>query len=263
MNSISLYVTTNQIILNSDPENPNTWQDLYRLIPYLRNSVTCVVCGNLLVDPMTPSAANCQHHLCRKCEGGRKRIKPACQLCKDCDSYRENCQLRTLLQCYKRMCCMLMSSTIYKCLDQSSRNHAAVGVERGAGNLISLVREGAAFHDEYDHKVGLTKSDISLLPCVYTNSSTQTLQVNQTENQRILYNVNQNKTLYSVLYAGTGGKIMFKRKPKNVLNDKMSKSSIMRKEETSEKVIYSQDDSIYVIICFRLFLKSLHKLNVP
>ncbi|KAJ8975816.1 hypothetical protein NQ317_013747 [Molorchus minor] len=90
MNSTNLYVTTTQIIMKSDPTNPNSWQDLYRLVPYLRNSLCCVVCSYLLVDPLTPMIAQCQHHLCRPCKGGRKKIKPACEGCKDCKDYMEN-----------------------------------------------------------------------------------------------------------------------------------------------------------------------------
>lgn len=216
MNAMNLYVTTTQIILKSNPNNPNSWQDLYRLIPYLRNSLCCVVCGYLLVDPMSPSTAKCQHHQCKQCQGGRKKIKPMCLQCKDGVSYSENKLLRTLLQCYKRMCTMLINSCIYKELaEQASLS--------GAGSLISLIKEGEAFEDEYKSTIGLPKSTYSILPCVYTNSSTQTaqqananaqIQGQRREEAATVYMGNPKTSMYSVLYAGTGNKITIRRKAK-------------------------------------------------
>lgn len=216
MNSTSLYITTNQIILKSDPNNPSTWQDLYRLAPYLRNSLCCVVCGNLLLDPLTPSAGKCQHHLCRKCKGGRKKIKPACIWCKECKTYSENKTLRILLQCYKKMCIMLINSGIFRRLIEQ----ASQGSDCGASNLILLIKEGATFEDDYQINVGLSKSVYSILPCIYTNSSTQTLQLTHTEKGRgtllnsNVQNVSNGNTLYSVMYAGSGNKLTIKCKSK-------------------------------------------------
>lgn len=244
MNSTNLYITTNQIILKADPKDPSTWQDLYRLAPYLRNSLCCVVCGNLLVDPQTPALGKCQHHLCKKCKGGRKKIKPTCALCKDCTAYTENKTLRILLQCYKKMCMMLINSGIFRHLVmQASNSNVAAGVERGAGNLIMLIREGAAFQDDYQINGGLSKSVYSILPCIYTNSSTQTLQLTPTENTNrgVILNSNiQNfstngNALYSVMYAGTGNKITIKRKQKEVTADpKANRAPTIKKDNTTK-----------------------------
>ncbi|CAH0562148.1 unnamed protein product [Brassicogethes aeneus] len=246
MNSTSLYVTTTQIIMKSEPNNPSTWQDLYRLVPYLRNSLCCVVCGNLLVDPLTPEMGRCQHHLCRRCKGGRKKIKPACAWCKDCKDYTENKSLRILLQCYKKMCSSLITSPIFNGLKEQASKSQATGVERGASNLILLIREGASFHDEYKSSGGLPKSAYSILPCVYTNSSTQTLQPSTTSDssKNVVINTNnvQNRTsLYSVLYAGTGNKITIKRKPKDTPDVKTR--CIPIKKEIGEKAVFKKPPS--------------------
>jgi male-specific lethal 2 len=242
MNSTSLYVTTNQIILKSNPSNPNTWQDLYRLVPYLRNSLCCVVCGNLLVDPLTPAVGRCQHHLCRRCIGGRKKIKPACLWCKDCSDYSDNKNLRILLQCYKKMCIALVKSGIFKgLLEQAAKKQTATGVERGAGNLIGLIREGAAFQDDYESKGGLPKSTYSILPCVYTNSSTQTLQLANVNNTKNVINssLNKNRTsLYSVMFAGTGNKITIKRKSKEITDSKPK--TVQVKKDIADKSVFKK-----------------------
>lgn len=218
MNSTNLYATTTHIIIKSDPKNPNSWQDLYRLIPYLRNSLCCVVCSTLLVDPLSPANAQCQHHICRVCKGGRKKIKPACEACKDCKEYRENRRLRVLLQCYKQMCVTLMNLPIFKIIIQQA-SQPGNGFERGASNLIALIKEGAAFQDDYKSNGGIPKAAYSILPCVYTNSTTistpQHIPHKQTKESRtILESHFRNRAnVYSVLYPG-GNKITLKRKPK-------------------------------------------------
>lgn len=216
MNSTNLYVTTTQIILKANPSNPSTWQDLYRLIPYLRNSLCCVVCSNLLVDPLTPTLAQCQHHLCRTCRGGRKKIKPACEACKDCIEYTENKRLRVLLQCYKKMCLSLMNSALFNSLRLQASN-PGTGFESGASNLIMLIREGACFEDDYQSNGGLPKSAYSILPCIYTNSAAPPPVYLKSVNDNIGLNTNavNRSSFYSVLYPDSGGKITLKRKPKD------------------------------------------------
>uniref|UniRef100_A0A1Y1KNL2 CXC MSL2-type domain-containing protein n=1 Tax=Photinus pyralis TaxID=7054 RepID=A0A1Y1KNL2_PHOPY len=245
MNSTSLYITTSQIILKSDPNNPSTWQDLYRLAPYLRNSLCCVVCGNLLTDPLTPVSGKCQHHICRKCKGGRKKIKPACVWCKDCKSYTENQTLRILLQCYKKMCIMLTQSGIFQRLLQLATQDSGFG----ASNLIMLIKEGASFEDDYQINVGLSKSLYSILPCIYTNSSTQTLQLTHNDKNRgmllnsTMQKVTDHEALYSITYAGSGNKITIKRKSKE--------THIPIKKENCNKALFKKPTN-------KCILKSRH-----
>lgn len=217
MNSTNLYATTTHIIIKADPQNPSSWQDLYRLIPYLRNSLCCVVCSTLLVDPLSPANTQCQHHICKVCRGGRKKIKPACETCKDCKDYRENKRLRVLLQCYKQMCVTLMSLPIFKIIIQQA-SQPGNGFERGASNLITLIKEGASFQDDYKSNGGIPKAAYSILPCVYTNSTISTPQQippkPTKESRNILESHVRSRTnVYSVLYPG-GNKITLKRKPK-------------------------------------------------
>lgn len=239
VNSTSLYITTNKIILNARADNPNSWQDLYRLVPYLRNSLCCVVCGNLLIEPLTPAGGKCPHHLCRKCKGGRKKIKPACTFCKDCDDYRENLQLRTLLQCYKRMCMYLINSDIYKNIESQVNSLNNSNIERGSTNFLSLIKEGASFKDEYRSNSGLSKTTYSILPCVYTNSPN--VQVTNADNivfNSNLKNVTNRGPLYSVMYAGSGNKITIKRRPKEGDSNKTQKNNIVitKIKDSPEKV---------------------------
>lgn len=250
MNATNLYVTTTKIILKSDPTNPQSWQDLYRLIPYLRNSLCCVVCSMLLVDPISPTDAQCQHHLCRRCKGGRKKIKPQCGSCKLSTEYKDNKSLRILMQMYQKMCLNLMNSKIFRCIKIQASQPGA-GFERGASNLIQLIKEGALYQDHYESQGGLSKSTYSILPCVYTNSCSKSIlslpESPQAESSKSIQSASQSRSsLYSVVYPGSGNKITIKRKPKE--NIKSNSSCIpvinsmhkVKPKEVSEKAIFKK-----------------------
>jgi len=104
MNATNYYVSTTRLVLQGDPDTPSTWQDLYRMLPTLRNSLSCTVCDMLLVEPYTPEETVCEHHVCKSCKGGVKTLKPTCSWCKDYSKYNENVQLRILIQNYKKLC---------------------------------------------------------------------------------------------------------------------------------------------------------------
>ncbi|XP_043288641.1 E3 ubiquitin-protein ligase MSL2 [Venturia canescens] len=233
MNATSLYVSTCRLVLQADVEDPNSWTDLYRLVPYLRQSLSCTVCSNLLIEPHTPTETNCQHHVCRACRGGRKKLKPSCGWCKDYEKYIENVQLRILLQCYKKLCEYLRSTGIYRNLilsvaaSNSSNNCPAA---MGANSLMELLQEGAGFKDEFKCNAGLSKSAYSILPCVYTSTtSTQTqantlptidnLATQTVPDSPAIRTVSNGSSIYSVMYAGSGNKITIKRKAATSIED--------------------------------------------
>ncbi|CAB3374935.1 Hypothetical predicted protein [Cloeon dipterum] len=219
MNSTSLYVSTCRVVLQADSEDPSSWGDLYRLVPYLRQSLSCTVCGNLLIEPFTPTDTNCQHHVCKGCQGGKKKLKPSCGWCKNYEKYVENVQLRILLQCYKKLCEYITSTSIYRKI--------ASAIPTNGGSLVDLINEGAGFKDDYKSTAGLSKSAYSILPCVYTSSSTQTsgaiattpsataavstAAATKVDTPPPIKTVSNGQSLYSVMYA-SGNKITIKRK---------------------------------------------------
>ncbi|XP_041050757.1 E3 ubiquitin-protein ligase MSL2-like [Carcharodon carcharias] len=86
--------------------------DLCRLLPYLRQSLSCVVCGNLLKNPVGPKKSACQHFVCKSCTGQKMQMKPSCSWCKDYGTFVENEQLHILLTCYKKLCDYIASCAI-------------------------------------------------------------------------------------------------------------------------------------------------------
>lgn len=185
MNAISLYVSASRLLFNqSELENPN-YSDLYRLIPYLRQSLSCTVCASLLVEPFSPDI--CQHHVCRNCIGGRKNLKPTCSSCKNYHNYHANTQLRILLQCYKSLCNYILATpAVYSSMHKYVHVDAFSNGNNEAQNLAELIDEGAQFHDEYKSNSGLPKSKISILPCIFTTASSGS--ANQNQNSTILLN---------------------------------------------------------------------------
>ncbi|XP_012257070.1 E3 ubiquitin-protein ligase MSL2 [Athalia rosae] len=224
MNATSLYVSTCRLVLQADSEDANSWTDLYRLVPYLRQSLSCTVCSNLLIEPHTPTETNCQHHVCKSCKGGRKKLKPSCSWCKDYDKYVENVQLRILLQCYKKLCEYLSSTNIYRnlILSISSNNPNNGASTMGASSLMELIQEGAGFKDEFKSNAGLSKSAYSILPCIYTSTTSTQTQGNSVQTTEsispvipespAIRTVSNGSSIYSVMYAGSGNKITIKRK---------------------------------------------------
>lgn len=221
MNATSLYVSTCRLVLQANPDDPGCWTDLYRLIPYLRQSLSCTVCGNLLIEPYTPTETNCQHHVCRTCKGGKKRLKPTCSWCKNYAKYIENVQLRILLQCYKKLCEYIMNTTIFRLMCKTNTS-SAIG-DANIANLTDLIQEGAGFKDEFKSSTGLSKSAYSILPCVYTSASTQTItqaismsndldDTVEEDTPGTKSSLSNGSSIYSVSYAGNGNKMVIKRK---------------------------------------------------
>lgn len=221
MNATSLYVSTCRLVLQANSDDPCCWSDLYRLIPYLRQSLSCTVCGNLLIEPYTPTETNCQHHVCRSCKGGKKKLKPSCSWCKNYEKYIENVQLRILLQCYKKLCEYIINSTIYRFMCKSSASSSVT--DANIANLTDLIQEGAGFIDEFKSNTGLSKSAYSILPCIYTSASTQTINQSFGAKKDSETSIDEDiplsksklsngSSVYSVTYAGSGNKMVIKRK---------------------------------------------------
>lgn len=261
MNATSLYVSTCRLIILADAADKSSWTDLFRLVPYLRQSLSCTVCGNLLKEPYTPTNSSCQHHVCKKCKGGRKKLKPSCSWCKDYENYAENLQLRILLQCYKKLCEYFIDTDVYKTLLE--QDEVAAGVNGGtvaSSGLIDLIQEGAGFNDDYKSTAGLSKSAYSILPCVYTNSASTQTQAASTSsgtetrssskdspNSR---SVSNGSPMYSVMYAGSGNKITIKRK---AVDETESSQSEPPPRESKSKVISRLMNKNIVFKCISSF----------
>ncbi|XP_072547297.1 E3 ubiquitin-protein ligase MSL2a [Salminus brasiliensis] len=100
----SLYLSTCRAALGCDPQLPESFTELYNLLPFFRDALSCLVCGNLLQDPVTPNASSCQHFVCRGCKGETLKLKQSCSCCRNAQQFEENKQLQVLVGCYRSLC---------------------------------------------------------------------------------------------------------------------------------------------------------------
>lgn len=176
----------------------------------------------------------------------------------------------------------IIFSFIVGLLEQASLVSPVSSVERGAGNLLALIREGSEFHDEYQSEGGIPKSTYDILPCVYTNSSTQTLQATPVENisvpqsSSVLNIVNSSNTqnlpsrsnitsnLYSVMYPGAMNKITIKRKPNELGEPKQQMIPIIKNDAAVDKVTSCRHLEYFILRIFQLsvFKKPINKCIV-
>ncbi|XP_042574193.1 E3 ubiquitin-protein ligase MSL2a [Cyprinus carpio] len=104
VNATALYVSACRSLLQCDPKDPDTYGGLFNVLPFFRDSLSCLVCGNLLQDPVAPKNSSCQHYVCKGCKGKKMLLKPSCSWCKDYEQFEENKQLQILIDCYRNLC---------------------------------------------------------------------------------------------------------------------------------------------------------------
>nr|XP_020454445.1 E3 ubiquitin-protein ligase MSL2-like [Monopterus albus] len=112
VNATSLYVSASRSVLQCDPRDPRALAELCKLLPFFRQSLSCLVCGNLLQDPIAPTNSACQHYVCRGCKGQRMQLKPSCSWCKDYSRFEENRQLSLLVHSYRKLCLYITQSPL-------------------------------------------------------------------------------------------------------------------------------------------------------
>uniref|UniRef100_F7A9A0 E3 ubiquitin-protein ligase MSL2 n=1 Tax=Ciona intestinalis TaxID=7719 RepID=F7A9A0_CIOIN len=111
-NCTNLYLQVCQTFLTCKYDDPSTFEDLYKLLPWLRQSLTCCVCSKVVVDPMSSTQTHCQHFVCAKCRGGKMVLRPSCSWCKDANAFEINEHLVILVQCFSKICELILHSPI-------------------------------------------------------------------------------------------------------------------------------------------------------
>ncbi|KAK3541516.1 hypothetical protein QTP86_028175 [Hemibagrus guttatus] len=133
VNATALYVSACRSVLRCDPRDPQALSELYKLLPFFRQSLSCLVCGNLLQDPIAPTNSSCQHYVCKACKGKKMMMKPSCSWCKDYEQFEENKQLCILVDCYRKLCEYIMGSPLARHISSEAD---------GAADIVALLNEG-------------------------------------------------------------------------------------------------------------------------
>lgn len=132
VNATTLYVSACRSVLQCDPRDPQALEEIYKLLPFFRQSLACLVCGNLLQEPIAPTNSTCQHYVCKSCKGKKMIMKPSCSWCKDYEQFEENKQLCILVDCYKKLCEYIAHSPLAQHIS------TAAG---GSPDLLALLNE--------------------------------------------------------------------------------------------------------------------------
>ncbi|XP_051252345.1 E3 ubiquitin-protein ligase MSL2a [Dicentrarchus labrax] len=167
MNPVSattLYVSASRAVLQCDPRQPNTFAEMYTLLPFFRQSLACLVCGKLLQDPISPTHPECQHYVCLGCKGQKMQIRPPCSRCKDYSGFQENKQLSLLVQCYRKLCLYVTHSPLLQLISSH------VG---GSPEVMALLEEVLMSHEEEIETEDLSLAQEDVNPSV-TESLTPT-----------------------------------------------------------------------------------------
>ncbi|KAL4635881.1 E3 ubiquitin-protein ligase MSL2-like [Arapaima gigas] len=132
VNATALYVSACRSVLQCDPQDPQSLGELCKLLPFFRQSLSCLVCGNLLQDPIAPTNSSCQHYVCKGCKGQKMMMKPSCSWCKDYEQFEENKHLGILVDCYRKLCEYIAESPLVQ--------HITSAVE-GAPEALAVLKE--------------------------------------------------------------------------------------------------------------------------
>ncbi|KAJ8278136.1 hypothetical protein GJAV_G00084260 [Gymnothorax javanicus] len=138
VNATALYVSACRSVLQCDPRDPQSLAELCKLLPFFRQSLSCLVCGNLLQDPIAPTNSSCQHYVCKACKGKKMMMKPSCSWCKDYEQFEENKQLCILVECYRKLCEYIIESPL------AQQIASVVG---GSADILAMLREGQSFSE--------------------------------------------------------------------------------------------------------------------
>ena len=140
MNALNIYLNTLRYVMLADYDNRESWVEIYRYIPYLRESLSCYVCKHIANQPMGRGYQVCQHFVCKDCIGGRMKLKPQCSWCKDYMDFRHLEQLKMVAICFRKLCDFITRTPIYNEIQMLS--------ESGCDNDLKLIlREGCKFKD--------------------------------------------------------------------------------------------------------------------
>ncbi|XP_028825288.1 E3 ubiquitin-protein ligase MSL2b [Denticeps clupeoides] len=139
VNATTLYVSACRSVLQCDPRDPQAVAELHKLLPFFRQSLSCLVCGNLLEDPIAPTNSTCQHYVCKACKGKKMMMKPSCSWCKDYEQFAENKQLCILVDCYKKLCEYIAESPLASQIATSAD---------GAPEILPVLNEGLSLAED-------------------------------------------------------------------------------------------------------------------
>ncbi|XP_022177884.1 E3 ubiquitin-protein ligase MSL2-like [Myzus persicae] len=150
MDMMKCYLSTNRIVLQANSTDPLTWQKLHTFLPSLHEHLSCRVCHKLL-DRLNPYL------------GGY-----ACTACVDQQTTENSSS--TIIECYKKLCAYIHSSSFYKVMCTRVEDKLIVeliteviGLSRSVNGYSGMVNGGVIKEEiKEEDTTLLNSSDIQL-----------------------------------------------------------------------------------------------------
>ncbi|XP_071184262.1 E3 ubiquitin-protein ligase MSL2-like [Salvelinus alpinus] len=180
VNATTLYVSACRSVLQCDPRDPRALAELYKQLPFFRQSLSCLVCGNLLQDPIAPTNSQCQHYVCRGCKGQRMLLKPSCSWCKDYSRFQENRQLSLLVHCYRKLCLYIAQSPLAPHIASAASD---------SPDLLAILNEGlslAESEQEGEDTMDLASQSPPTAPSVSDLRPTEALPAEESKEEGLI-----------------------------------------------------------------------------
>lgn len=131
MNATTLYVEACKCMLSLETDNQAVWDQLFHLLPKLRQALSCRVCGGLLIDPY--GSHSCEHHVCKGCLRRKRALIPGCRWCTNLEKLTEDKQARIVLACYQKLC---------ECIAQKAASVQRLSTQNGEYNkTLAIIQE--------------------------------------------------------------------------------------------------------------------------
>uniref|UniRef100_A0A4W5Q1T5 E3 ubiquitin-protein ligase MSL2 n=1 Tax=Hucho hucho TaxID=62062 RepID=A0A4W5Q1T5_9TELE len=180
VNATTLYVSACRSVLQCDPRDPRALAELYKQLPFFRQSLSCLVCGNLLQDPIAPTNSQCQHYVCRGCKGQRMLLKPSCSWCKDYSRFQENRQLSLLVHCYRKLCLYIAQSPLAPHIASAASD---------SPDLLAILNEGlslAESEQEGEDTMDLASQSPQTAPSMSDLRPTEALHAEESQEEGLI-----------------------------------------------------------------------------
>lgn len=131
MNATTLYVEACKCMLSLETDNQAVWDQLFHLLPKLRQALSCRVCRGLLIDPY--GSHSCEHHVCKGCLRRKRALIPGCRWCTNLEKLTEDKQARIVLACYQKLC---------ECIAQKAASVQRLSTQNGEYNkTLAIIQE--------------------------------------------------------------------------------------------------------------------------
>lgn len=121
-------------MLSLEAGNQAVWDQLFHLLPKLRQALSCRVCRRLLIDPY--GSHSCEHYVCKGCLRKKRSLNPGCRWCTNLERLTEDKQTRIVLACYQKLCEYIAQKT------PSGTQRLSIATQNGEYNkTVAIIQE--------------------------------------------------------------------------------------------------------------------------